>query len=136
MKGWNGAGVITTCGGYGPLLGGVGNLGDKSYLRKTLTGLCQHNMINIDFTLVAMDGWEGETISLFVDDIEVSSSILAVSVDLLKWIISSSISLTTKSAISVICLCLCVFRPSMCDTEQSSGMVSLSNHLPPIHVCK
>jgi hypothetical protein len=61
----------TVCGSMGPLLGGYGALGDRSYLRKTYTNLCRHNSVFINFALVAIDGWEGETVSLFVDGAEV-----------------------------------------------------------------
>ena len=64
--------MTSTCGVYGSLLGGAGVLGDGGYLSKTYTNLCKHNMIRLDFALVAIDGWDGETIALFVDNIEVT----------------------------------------------------------------
>jgi len=70
-RGWEGTQLSTVCGQYGPVLGGYGVLGDKNYLRKTYTNLCKHNSVVLSFTIVAIDGWEGETISLFVDNAEV-----------------------------------------------------------------
>ncbi len=63
--------MTSTCGTYGSLLGGVDVLGDKSFLTKTYTDLCQHNFVALEFSIVAIDGWEGETIALFVDNVEV-----------------------------------------------------------------
>ena len=78
VKGWEGAQVNTVCGNLGPLLGGYSVLGDRGYLRKTYTNLCRHNSVNIQFGLVAIDGWEGETISLYVDGAEVGGFVCNV----------------------------------------------------------
>jgi hypothetical protein len=75
-NGWQGSDIVSTCGKYGSVLGGVGELGDKSNLKKVYTNLCKHNEIELSFSLVAIDGWEGETISLFADNIEVSQHLL------------------------------------------------------------
>jgi hypothetical protein len=71
-NGWQGSDITSTCGKYGSVLGGVGELGDKSYVKKVYTNLCRHKAIYLSFSLLAIDGWEGETISLFADDLEVS----------------------------------------------------------------
>ncbi len=75
MKGWAGADVISTCGPFGSLLGGYGVLSDKAFLRKTYTDLCRHNTVRLKFILLAVDGWEGETMALYVDNIQVSTSL-------------------------------------------------------------
>jgi hypothetical protein len=77
LKNWQGADTtITTteCVMYGSMLGGAGVFADGNLVQKTYTDLCEHNSVHIKFALIALDGWEGESIALLVDNIEVRLS--------------------------------------------------------------
>ena len=74
MRGWEGTNVSSYCGSFGQVLGGAGVLGDSAHLRKTYTNLCLHEQVSIKFAVVLMDGWEKETVALFVGGVPVSSN--------------------------------------------------------------
>ena len=90
VRGWEGANGTSECGEYGHLLGGAGVLGDSSSLRKTYTDLCTHNKVVIRFSVVLMDGWENETVALFVGGVPVSSHMLFNGCSSLPWLICSA----------------------------------------------
>ena len=67
VAGWAGVRGVTACGHFGTVLGGYNQLGRSSFLRKTFSGLCKHNRISIAFGFVAIDGWKGESVVLYID---------------------------------------------------------------------
>ncbi|KAJ1472061.1 hypothetical protein T484DRAFT_3466965 [Baffinella frigidus] len=71
LHGWEGSTEVSQCGGLGAMLGGYAQLGRASFLKKTVTGLCSHNEVWLSFSLVAIDGWNGEDAILYADGVEV-----------------------------------------------------------------
>ncbi len=64
--GWN-SGTLSSCGGYGEILGGYNHFGSGASTQKTISTNVSHSEIKVNFDFVKIDTWDNETAYLEVD---------------------------------------------------------------------
>ena len=60
---------MTTCGSYGPFLGGFGEAGRGAYAQLTITSLPPHEAVRVQLRFLKIDSWDGERASVTVDGV-------------------------------------------------------------------
>jgi hypothetical protein len=68
--------TLQTCGKYGPVLGGPGQLERGSSLSAAFT-LPKHNKVRVDATILAIDSWDAERLNMKLDGITVASQVVS-----------------------------------------------------------